>query len=296
MSFNAKQFLEDYNIQYHTEGADCSPGYVNIQCPFCDDTGHHGGFNIEKGFYSCWRCGGHSLENVIRALLEIKYRQAEDIRNYYTSKVSVDDQAIKRKAPTRLRLPKEVNSPLPKKHRQYLRSRNFDPDRIETDFDLHGTGLLGNYKNRIIAPIYYNKKLVSYQGRDITNRHALRYKACKKSDEVIHHKYILYNIDNAKDRQAIVVEGITDVWRLGHGSVATFGTGWTNQQLNILVDRFDLIYIFYDDEAQDKADKLATVFSSFRNKEAIIVYDTDYEDPASMPQADADKMMSEMNF
>jgi hypothetical protein len=43
-------------------------------------------------------------------------------------------------------------------------------------------------------------------------------------------KETLYNLDNAKDGTAIVVEGPIDVWRIGDGAVATFGVIYTQKQ------------------------------------------------------------------
>ena len=39
---------------------------------------------------------------------------------------------------------------------------------------------MGKYKNRIIIPIYYNNKLVSYHSRDITNKSKIKAKACEQ--------------------------------------------------------------------------------------------------------------------
>lgn len=296
--FNAKKFLEDFNIPLDTEGKNCSPGYVNIKCPFCNDQSNHGGFNIEEEFYTCWKCKTrYSLNSVVKELLNISLPQTKDIINEYTNKyIPIINTKKIITPPTKITLPKGAKKPLSKRHKNYLKKRNFDPYKIEKEFNLYSTDVIGDYCLRIIAPIYYNKRLVSYQTRDITGKQKLRYKACKKTDEIIFHKNILYNQDNC-NKKAIIVEGITDVWRFGRGSCATFGIGWRQSQLLEMIKLFDHVFILYDkgDEAQKQAEKLGGAFSSFHNKTAEIIT-LDYDDPASMPQNEADYLIKELNL
>jgi hypothetical protein len=294
--FDAKKFLDDYNIPYDTKGKNCSPGYINIQCPMCDDRSNHGGFNINQEFYNCWKCKTYSLGTVIKELLDISWPQVNLIIDEYTNNYSTVVKKVITKKPIKVFLPKGVIHPLPKRHKKYLRKRNFDPYRIEKEFDLYGTELLGSYCLRIIAPIYYGGKLISYQARDITGKQKLRYKTCEKDKEIIFHKDILYNQDNCKSR-AVIVEGITDVWRLGKGACATFGTGWRQSQLLEMIKLFNHIFILYDKgvEAQKQAEKLGGAFSSFHNKTAEIIM-LDYDDPASMPQNEANYLIKELNL
>lgn len=295
--FDAISFLDDYNIPHETEGKNCSPGYVNIQCPMCEDDSNHGGFNIQKEFYTCWKCKRYSIIYIIRELLGVGWNQAAQI--YYVYNIEHHGLKERKKIstpPNKIKLPKKSQYPLPTRHRKYLEDRNFDPKKLEKEFHLHGTGTTGNYRLRIIAPVFYKKRLVSYQGRDITNQQKLRYKGCKIENEIIHHKNILYNQDNCKNR-AVVVEGITDAWRLGANACATFGTGWTRLQLQEMIKTFDTLFILYDkeDEAQEKAEKLALHFSSFHRKVAEIIT-LDADDPASMSQDDARHLMRELGL
>lgn len=59
--FDAVNFCEDYNIPYWTEGKNMTKDWVSVTCPFCSDTSNHGGFNIVKGYYNCWKCGPKAL-------------------------------------------------------------------------------------------------------------------------------------------------------------------------------------------------------------------------------------------
>lgn len=288
-NFNFRKFLKDYNILPSDILKNTSPGWINITCPFCDDSSNHLGFNIKKNRFNCWKCGGHSIVDVIMTLAHVNYLRAKQIEKQYThnfrssSTFNQEREKIKRKK--HLNLPigvKSLSHSTTKLHREYLRKRNFDSIKLEKEFNLMGTGLIGDYKFRIIAPIRYRGKLVSYQGRDITDKQKLRYKACSKEDEVIHHKEILYNLDNAKKDKVIVVEGITDVWRIGNDCVATFGTSFTCSQVLLLGTKFDSVFILFDkeEEAQNKAENLAIALDGLAVKTEIC--SLDIEDPAKL--------------
>ncbi len=88
-----------------------------------------------------------------------------------------------------------------------------------------------------------------------------------------------------KDK-VIVVEGVTDVWRLGKGkAVATFGINFTQRQLNILVKRkFKKIGILFDNgqQAQEQADELKESLNCFNNIEAVKLKLPKGKDPAKL--------------
>ena len=91
---------------------------------------------------------------------------------------------------------------------------------------------------------------------DITGRQTLRYKACPIEQEVIHHKHVTYGIDLVPRKTCVIVEGITDVWRLGPGAVALFGTEWTPEQLLFLAKRMKTAHVLFDADSTDKGGKL----------------------------------------
>jgi DNA primase len=296
MNFDAISFLEEFGIRYWTEGKNTQEGWVNITCPFCSDSTNHGGFNIKKGYYNCWHCGHHFLDKVIQSLTGLdfieskrtleKYLKAALIRNNLNKKKK-EIEVNKVEFPTGSKELREI-------HRKYLEKRNFDPFFIMDEYNILGTGHLGNYKFKIIAPIYFEGRMVSYQGRDITGKLEVKYKACRKDLEIIHHKDILYNIDRAKKDSVVICEGITDVWRLGENSVATFGIKYTQNQLLLLAKRFKRAFILFDSEvdAQRRAENLARALSGF----GLEVENIELEkgDPADLKQDDADKLMVDL--
>lgn len=290
MAFNSQQFLDNYSISYSTEGKNIGKGWIGIKCPFCDDPSQHGGFNIIKEYYNCWTCGYHRLIDVVLSLTGEDFKTAQNIIRKYSNTIPVPITTQQENRKKELMLPVGSGT-LFYTHKTYLEKRGFDPDYLEKEWDLKGTGFIGEYKFRIIAPIYVNHKLVSYQGRDITERSPLRYKACKKENEIIHHKHILYGIDKVPGDKVVIVEGITDVWRLGPGAVATFGIKYTTEQLLLIAKRFTTILILFDNDpnAKKQALNMSIYLSGFNLN--IEILEIDKEDPASLTEQESKEIM-----
>lgn len=298
MPFKAEDFLADYSIPSRKEGPNTHTGWVQMCCPFCGDDNFHGGLNILGGYYNCWKCGGHSLDYLISKLLKCSFVEAKEIMKAYKGSSSRQREDLKKdfKGPSAFTLPKYFG-PIEGIYRKYLEQRNFDPQFLVKKYNLKSSGPVGFYKFRIIAPIYHKGQIVSFQGRDITGaKRAIRYKACDRENELIHHKDILYNLDNCNKDTVAVAEGFFDVMRIGDDCVATFGTEWTIGQFVILKERFKKIFIIYDNEkeAQDKAIKLAIGLDAF-GKDAEI-FKLDRGDPADLTPKDALHLRRELNI
>lgn len=248
--FDVKEFYQDYSIQGTEEGhKHCRPGWIQTPCPFCTgNPGVHLGFNYSGNFYSCWRCGFHSVLEVVQHFTGLYWHKAKELLDEYQTVHSIKyTPGVVHNAST-IKLPYGCTD-LSTQHKQYLKKRGF-PLSIIRDWDLYASGPVGDYKHRIIAPIYYNNILVSYQGRDWTEKSGLKYKACAQENEIIDHKNILYGLDYVKGPKCILVEGVTDAWRLGHGAVACFGIKTKASQILLLAERFTEVAIMFDDDPQ----------------------------------------------
>ena len=290
---NGSLFLQDYNIDFYTEGhKQCRPGWLQLECPFCvGNPGPHLGYCIDANYWCCWRCGYHSHLSVIKELAGVSFAKAKAIYASYEKKhYSPVPHKNNLKAAT-LIMPGEKMS---NTHRQYLKSRKFNPDQLEKEWGLLGTGPTGPYKHRIIIPIRYKGSTVSFQGRDITGQNGSKYKACAENNEVIHHKHIVYGADNAlgRGKTAVVVEGVADVWRLGAGAVCTFGIKYTTKQINLLARLFNNVIILFDNEreAQIQAKKLAYALSALETRTLIAQIDNK-KDPGEMEDQEASDFM-----
>lgn len=280
---NIKDLLEKYQIKTLTKGKNVSQEWIGVNCPFCNDSGFHGGFNLQSpDWYYCWKCGNHPAKEVFSLLSKISIYEARKLLKNIDeaeSKIEVVSGSKSFSLPL-------LCGKMRQKHREYLESRNYDAEFLEQKYKLLGTGRLGIYKDRVIAPIFVDGKMISYQGRDISGKAKERYMACQTEREIIHHKHTLYNIDNAKKDFVIVFEGITSVWRWGDDTVATFGIMWKVQQAKLLL-RLKRVFIFFDSDtnARIQSQKLASFLSSF-NIEAIEIDTKNNKDPADLSEKD----------
>lgn len=280
--------LSENNIPFQEYGKNWGKGWIMINCPFCDDSGFHGGIHLSQHYYNCWRCGWRSLFVLFQELTNLDDLSIRKILDSLgTSKNTF--QPIKNYAP-KVQLPEECHE-LQGRHKEYLTKRNFNPDRIKEQWDIKGTGHIGSYKFRIMIPIYFERKLISYMGRDITDKQDLRYKACLEEKEVRHYKTILYGLDQVPGNSCIIVEGITDVWRLGYGAIATFGTGWMKAQAMLVAERFSKVFILFDAEvpAQEKAQKLGVYLTALGTDVEIL--ELSEGDPGELSDLEASNLM-----
>jgi len=265
----------------------------------CDDQSNHGGFNIEKAYYSCHRCKGHWLPKVIAILTKTDIHEAKNIIKKYSSGQSRISKIKKEeyKYSSKVIFPPGTG-PLTDKAKEYLISRNFDPNYLASEWGLLSTGHLGNFKFRILAPIYLKGQLISYQCRDITGKSKNPYKGCPIEESVYFLKYTLYGFDKAiAKKRCAVVEGLTDNWRLGQGAIATFSMNFMPQQVLMLAKYFDNIFIMYDaeDHAQEQADKLYHQLTVYYNKNVEILTLPE-GDPGDLSNDEAKYIMKEIGL
>lgn len=297
--FDIIRFCRDFHIPYDDSGAEVTEGWINIRCPFCGGK-HHLGVSTRNGSISCWRCGRHKTPELLRRFFAGRTVSVSDIMQRYLKTIPSDKSPVFRGEMSGFQKTCQVPThagPLSTLHRRYLEGRKFDPDEITRVWGILGTGPFGDYKYRIIAPITLDGFLVSYQGRDITGKQKLRYKACAIKDEAVHHKHILYGVDLLIGRRAVVVEGITDAWRLGAGAIATFGTAYTREQERFIAERLDEAFLLFDssdDHAVSQMQQLGERLSLVMDKVEMV--QTDWKDPGEAPQEEADALMAELGF
>lgn len=288
------------NINYVTEGyKHCRPGWINMECPFCTgNPGAHLGFSLEQEYFHCWRCGGRPLIETLSRLSGLPTGQIRQLLRQYGGRSRISTSSLKviprMKA---FRFPSGCG-PLLTPHSQYLCSRGFDPQKIKYEWQLQGTGPIAlldgqDYKLRIIAPIQWNNKIVSFQGRAISSTAEAKYKACPKNRELIHHKHILYGKQEKWGDTGICVEGITDVWRLGPKAFAVFGINYLQQQVKEIVRHFARVAVVFDDDPQ--ATKQANKLIAELRMRGIEAWRIDIEeDPGGMSEDDARHLVREI--
>lgn len=299
-----ERLYQDYNIDYLSEGnKHCTPGFINVHCPFCEGSkNYHLGYDLKGGYFTCWRCGWHPVVETIARLLGRTTKEAYKIIQEYGGKsrpVHKDraDPIIKIRTKAH-RLPSGTGS-LTEAHKRYLRNRGFIPEILIQKWALLGTGPMAmldglNYCHRIIIPIFWEGKQVSFQGRDITGKGEFKYLTCPQDREEIPSKTILYGQPKQFENwdTCIVVEGVFDAWRVGELAVATFGIKYKSEQLRLL-SRFKRVIVWFDEEpqAQEQAKKLVSELR-FRGVKASQIFHLG--DPASTPQDEVNQIIQEV--
>ena len=250
---------QDFGIQTADEGSKHSrPGWVNTTCPFCvGNPGEHLGAHINSGRFSCWRCGWKPTDKALAKLLGMSTKEVKPLIRKYKVTSSIVSKAPSQNKKIQFkphRLPSNTG-PLEKSHKNYLIKRKFDPDKLEREWGLLGTGPVSfldqiDYKHRIVAPILWEGGPVSFQARSISSKSTLPYIACPRHREEILHQHILYRQPEEHGEIGICVEGITDAWRFGSKAFAVFGIEYTNQQMRAMSKIFKRIFIVFDDDPQ----------------------------------------------
>ena len=263
--------------------------WVSMECPFCTgDAGNHLGYSKKAKVFTCWRCGRHTIGEVLAELLHRPKKDAVRyaLENYPADPYAQPYQPMSSKKADILDIP--GSKTIPDIHRNYLISRRYDPDKLADMYDLRFTQEHESHPWRVIVPIWHEGKYVSYVGRDVTGKSSVRYLTCMPEKEVYDCKKCVWGLQRAIRRTAIVVEGVFDAWRIGDGGVATLGTGWRLEQAELIARRFDRSYILYDPEviAQQRAKKLAETCSMYNGHKSFVlkVKGSNADDPDNMTE------------
>lgn len=293
-SFDIFQYLDTKTIPYLESGKNISSGrWIGINCPFCDDPSNHLGINLQSKNFSCFKCGMKgNIILLIQEISQVPIQKAFQI--FYQFQDKSLSYLDKEEIPTNygMSLPKGCSKNFAGIFTNYLLSRNFNPQELIKEYDLYCCHTIGDFKFRIIAPVYYQYELITYTGRDVTGNAKSKYLHCSNEESIIPIKNTLYNIDSIKDK-AIIVEGITDVWKLGKGSIATFGTQHTKKQLALL-SGIDKVYILFDAEASKEAENLANNLLCITKKVDVLYLEKG--DPADMFPLEALKLKKKLGF
>ena len=280
-----QRILDIYNnfdIPSWTSGKNVSIGWVNIQCPFCADASNHCGVNPDTEIFHCWKCHlkGHFID-LLMELTGLSYGACKDIvsdstttfkkSSLETIRNTLEGETSESKSVviTEVRLPKsfepitdDTNFPLLD---DYLKRRNISKETLIE----HGVGICrtGKYMNRIIIPVFYQGKLVSFQAADLTGFANLKYRSAPQSMGRIND--FLYNYDKIEvGGRMIVEEGVLDAWRTGDEAVAAFTSNLTKAQVQLIMDKeLSELYFCFDCEgiayfkAREQADKFRAYIS-----------------------------------
>ncbi len=257
------------------------PGeYYQVNCPYCADTRqrlyvNHMFGQVDDEGNGFWHLAHCFNENC----LSTRGRVSEFVEDI--TELECDIQKFKVMPGKEIDISKiEVTWPgavqrvdkLPRDHNavQYLISRNFDPGRIGRYYNVHYCIDSNRYwlaVNRIIIPIYNDKRMIGWQARSIGEPRGEnpppKYYTCPGTPR----RALIYNFRNArKYKTGVVVEGATDVWSFGPMACSTLGATMTDHQQRTFLAAFrqHSAILLYDPEEYEKpsVQKLIAAFSS----------------------------------
>jgi DNA primase len=275
-----RECLESLDISYTNPGSkNTSQNSISIECPWCEDGSYHLGISLNEKYWSCWKCANKG--GIIQLIMKLKgwdYNDAvEHLHKYMTSDTlfDTDDEHERNTSVSEVKLA-GVNKLL-KPHHNYLESRGFNPYHIFQKYKVNCVGPIGKYNNSIIVPFFKNGRIVTFAAADITRQAENKYTYLNREKSISPIGSTLYNVDNAIDT-IIVVEGITDVWRLGDGAVAIGRKKFTSWQVKRLL-KFKRIFIMLDADATDMAEQLASNLGMFSD---VTLLELNSGDPADL--------------
>ena len=226
--------------------------WVNLECPQCGKKK----LGWSGTVFYCFKCGRLPFRKTLESLTGVSIDDIDFSACGGYRRVEKDTLPI--------RLPDGLTNEFPATARDYLAQRGFDPDYIIAKFGLRCIDWRAStlFRQRIFVPHYIGGKMVSWQLRAYAGQEP-RYIILEARRELVHCRSSLYNVDSVKDGRCVVVEGITDVWKLGDGAVCTFGKDYTKEQL-LALSKMREVHVLFDNEpeAQMKARRLANELDS----------------------------------
>ena len=113
---------------------------------------------------------------------------------------------------------------------------------------MHHVGPVGEWARRIIIPVIRNYRLVTFTSIEISDDSFIRYKHLSDDLSIVSVKELLFGSEFTDKHSVIVVEGIFDFFRMGDGSVPTFGTKFTGAQKRLLA-KYNYVKIVGDGDS-----------------------------------------------
>ena len=297
-----QRLLNDYGVPFVSGGTHShnTAGWVNVHCPFCAGTpNYHLGIREDGSGANCWRCGPHPVILSLAKVMRVPEREVrERLRDLKGLRIRPSVTAKEPRVALKAFKYPQPSFPLKESARNYLAKRGYDPDELVEKWGLLQTGPVSlldkiSYAHRIIIPIRWGNGVVSFQARDITGQSDVKYLACPKQREKVHHKHIVYGKPEHTEVK-IVVEGPPDVWRLGEFAIATMGIKFTMEQVLNMSKLADRFFVLFDAErqAQKQARALASKLRALGKRAEIIKLASG--DPGEMKQDEANHLVHQL--
>lgn len=241
---------------------------IHWDCSSNDNTGHLY-VNSDKNLFYCHKCGYKGwITRLVSDYEKIPYKKAQEMvsiepypttptPNLLESITSVFGlTSIIEKSASKVVYPKEHTfitdiDTSPEWVQDFINRRRL-ADSIVYDYKF-GYCQYGDYKHRVVIPMYENGELVFWVARDALGVHPVRYLNPHGEKNSI-----VFNIDRAKRiGHAVLCEGVFDAMRVGYSGIAILGKDLSKIQLRKIVEAFPRVTVLLDATAAVEARKIA---------------------------------------
>jgi hypothetical protein len=276
-----------------------------VNCPYCGDTRHRLYIShMYRTLDDCGRVFGKYLAHCFNEKCDTSNLENE-LKLYVQWATHIIQPEYDPRAAQEMFVPTTLPGrcvdllKLPSNHPaiQYIvNERKFDPKELQNDWGavycesaeedqdgfIPGTKIYSRLvRNRIIAPIYWQAKLVGWQARALED-HKIKYYTMPG----LHKNYMLYNGDRARQhRFGVVVEGFFDAWRVGTRAVALLGKSMSTHQRQLASAYWSTgaLCVMLDPDAVEDMDNLQQLIApnTFRWGSFAVTL-PDNNDPADM--------------
>lgn len=299
-------YLRSKGIQFWDRGKNVSQDWIGMKCLWCDDRTNHLGINLSRGTINCFRCSVKgTFFRVVMKLERCNYETAIKILSGFLKFRSTHSYPLPRDRSSKFeRLASAISDldvlaqfnfddNMMAVHEEFLKSRYFDPIHLIEKYKIKFCGPVGHYRLRIIIPIFDNHRCVSFVARDATKLSDTPYLNCPNDKSIYDVRDTVYNLNNAMGPDVLIVEGPTDVWRIGDNTVATLGVKYTSAQVLTLA-QYRRCFVLYDAEpkAQEQAKRLATDLSTVVSE--VNILELESGDPAEMLEDDVKSLRKQI--
>lgn len=278
--------LDELGVEYSGAGEHhhAHEDWINIDCPFCGagEGNRRYGICLTSGRGNCYVCGPIGTAYLLGEALGRPYREMQELTGRF------DSQPYTKRPRGNLVVPGGVGD-MTSYHKNYLRSRGFDPAELEKLWKVRGIGLASRLCWRLFIPIHADGRVVSWTTRSCDDgQDQRRYWSAADHEEEVSHKEVLYGEDYCRNA-VIVHEGSTDVWATGPGSAATFGVGVTASQRE-RIRKYPVRVVCFDNEpeAQITAKHLCNYLANYPGRTVNVVLSA--KDSAEATQAERDQL------
>lgn len=238
MNLILRELIKKFGTYHLRKGSEYA-----FKCPCCRDNKYRMDVNLKHRVFYCFHC---SMGGPLSKLIDEVQRFTEDTARLKSNPIILANKAIE-----------------PPKGFMYFYNSQDKPPQIFMDYflkrrlswalDLGGGSwgfCRGNYSmlNRLIIPIYEDKKLVCWLARAVDES---KPKELSPSSEISNKSHFFYGLDQVVEGdRVILVEGVFDCVRLlgyGHKAIASLGSNLSDIQVGkLLAKRPSQVIVLYD--------------------------------------------------